>query len=109
MTKDELSLLLYLETRAVDHGGKVDIAHMNLEDMDIVERWNCEGFIEWGRIYSKHVTITESKKITHWVVLSKKAWKQAHIERRNRADRMWRNRPWLKNKDTPLVVWRKSS
>ena len=38
MTSDERNLLLYLETRAVDHGGLVDAKHMNKEDMEIAEK-----------------------------------------------------------------------
>lgn len=43
MTSDERSLLLYLETRAVDHGGKVDAQHMNKEDFDIAKKWMKKG------------------------------------------------------------------
>jgi len=40
MTKNERSLLLYLETRAVDYGGIVDTRHMNQDDMEIAKEWN---------------------------------------------------------------------
>ena len=40
LSKDEKSLLLFLETRAVDYGGRVNVQHMNLEDMEIAKRWN---------------------------------------------------------------------
>jgi len=83
MTSDERSLLLYLETRAVDHGGLVDIKHMNKEDMDIAKRWNEEEFIRFGRIKA-HSIIT----CTHWCELSEEAWNLAHAERKARFLRM---------------------
>ena len=90
MTRDEKSLLLFLETRVVDYWGKVDTRHMNDEDMEIARRWSKEGFIEFGRIAFKDV----SKRGTHWCRLSEKAWRLVHQERRIRAERGWLARPW---------------
>lgn len=87
MTSDERNLLLYLETRAVDHGGKVDAKHMNKEDMDIVKKWNEEGFIKFGRI--RFHSIIES---THWCELSDEAWTLAHTERKARCIRIMSKR-----------------
>jgi len=78
LTSDERNLLLYLETRAVDHGGKVDAQHMNKEDFDIVQKWNKEGFVKFGRIRF-HSIIGRS---VHWCELSEEAWDLAHAERR---------------------------
>lgn len=83
-TKDEKSLLLYLESRAVDYGGAVDSSHMNAEDFQLARRWNDSGFIRFGRIYSKDVT----GNLTNWVILSDEAWAEAHAERRARNARM---------------------
>lgn len=84
MTSDERNLLLYLETRAVDYGGKVDAQHMNKEDFDIVQKWNKEGFVKFGRI-KFHSIIGKS---THWCELSEEAWNLAHAERRARCKRI---------------------
>jgi hypothetical protein len=84
MTRDERSLLLFLETCAVDYGGKVDARHMNDDDFNIAKQWNAEGFIEFGRI--KFHDIVEKK--THWVTLSIDAWTLAHTERKERAERL---------------------
>lgn len=83
MTKEETSLLLYLETRVVDDGGAVDVRRMNEEDFEIATRWNTEGFIQFGKINPpfKH------PGTTHWVKLSDEAWVAAHIERLARAER----------------------
>lgn len=84
MTKDEASLLLYLESRSVDDGGSVDVRRMNSDDFEIVTRWIEEGFIQFGRIAFHSI---KSSGITHWVKLSERAWIIAHTERRARADR----------------------
>ena len=78
MSKEERSLLLFLETRAVDYGGRVNIQHMNEEDMKIVEKWNKEDFLEFGRIVMRN----HNSDGTHWVKLSEDAWRLAHKERR---------------------------
>ncbi len=88
MRHDELKLLLYLETRAVDHGGRVDTRRMNEAEMDIANRWNAEGFLEFGRIVYADCTPHGS----HWVRLSDDAWQKVHAERKARARRVWAKR-----------------
>ncbi len=95
MSKDERSLLLFLETRAVDYGGRVKIDHMNSEDMQIAERWNKEKFLGFGRIVLRN----HNSDGTHWVRLSAEAWKIAHKERRARNQRLFENRTWLSTKE----------
>ena len=95
MSRDEKSLLLFLETRAVDYGGRVNLAHMNKEDIDISKKWNKEGFIGFGRIVHRH----HNSDGTNWCQLSDEAWKLAHEERNNRANRLWENRSWLSTVD----------
>ena len=90
MNKDEISLLLFLETCAVDNGGKIDIRHMNDTDREIAERWHKSNFISYGRI--KFADINSNK--THWCHLSDEAFAEAHELRRKRATRMWKNRTW---------------
>ena len=51
MSKEELSLLLFLETEAVDYGGRVDTKHLKNNDVDILKQWNKEDFISFGRIF----------------------------------------------------------
>jgi hypothetical protein len=90
MTKDELRLLLYLETQAVDHGGMVDARRMNAEDVKIAKQWTKAGFIDFGRIASDYCTET----MTFWVCLSSEAWQAAHEGRKAKAARMWLARTW---------------
>lgn len=95
MTKEENSLLLYLETRAVDHAGRVDTLHMNDEDMGIASSWNAVGFILFGRIASAYLKTPKQVKYgTHWCRFSEEARQAACTERQARAERMWKARAW---------------
>lgn len=96
MTKDEKSLLLFFETRAVDYGGRVNTQHMNEGDMKIAEGWNKSGFINFGRIVARHC----NNSGTHWCKFSDEAWKLAHQERKNRHDRIWLRKDWLTTKES---------
>lgn len=89
LTREELSLLLYLESRAVDNCGRVDAAHMNVPDHTIVKHWAANGFVEFGRIVSRDIAIRGADRSTHWVRLSKNAWVMAHAGRHAKADRAW--------------------
>lgn len=92
LTKDDRSLLLYLESRAVDNSGAVHTQHMNADDMAIAEKWNADGFVSFGRIASEYLPLPSGS--THWCVLSEAAWQAAHDERQARAIRGWNNRIW---------------
>lgn len=98
MTRQELSLLLYLETRAVDYGGAVDVRHMNDDDFKLVKRWAKKGYLEFGRIAASGTRNTEVG-YNYWVVLSETAWVNAHSERRRRNERMWAKRTWRKTSE----------
>lgn len=98
LTKDERSLLLFLETQAVDYGGVVDVAHMNRDDFAIAERWKGSGLIEFGRIASACISRSPAPnrmRPTHWVHLSDEAFALAHEERKARSARMWERRKWM--------------
>lgn len=91
LTKDQTCLLLYLETRAVDHAGRVDTRHMNADDMDQAAAWADRGFIEFGRICAADC----NGGGTHWVVLSEHAWSAAHAARQESALRMRGKRDYV--------------
>jgi len=91
MSTDERSLLLYLETRAVDYYGKVDLRRVNADDLAIAKRWAESGFIAWGRLPSAmflDAKTANARNSMQFVVLSATAWNMAHRERCNRAARM---------------------
>lgn len=91
ISKDERSLLLFFETRAVDYGGRVNLAQMNDIDISIANGWNEKKFIEFGRIVIRN----HNGDGTYWCKLSEDAWILAHEERRKRFERMWLKRDWL--------------
>jgi hypothetical protein len=90
MTTTERSLLLYLETRVVDYGGRVNQKHMNSDDRTILDRWVESKFVSFGRI----IVADHNRDGTHWVRLSGDAWDLAHMERLARGARMWSNRAY---------------
>lgn len=94
MTKDENSLLLYLETRAVDYSGRIDQMQMNDGDRRLLAEWSASGFVETGRICFKDVTAGHRKQETNWVRLSEVAFQEAHRLRRERAERCWKNKTY---------------
>jgi len=96
LTKDEKSLLLYFEARAVDHSGTVDSTKMNDDDFKIARRWNENGFVEFGRIYSGDL---KAFRASHWCHLSPDAWKKAAKLRKEKAARTFERRYWRKTSE----------
>lgn len=88
MSRAELNLLLYVETRAVDHCGRLDFVHLNEDDFEILRGWTASGYVESGRIASDFGGGT-------WVRLSEKAWTDVAAERKTRADRLWKGKQFL--------------
>lgn len=88
MSHDELSLLLFFETAAVDRGGVLESARMNAGDFAIAKRWNESGFVRFGRIAFKDINNRGTNPSDHWCVLSEEAWIAAHAERRSRSERL---------------------
>lgn len=87
-TREEKSLLLFLETQAVDYGGKIEGVRMNADDFAIAKRWNEAGFVQFGRIAFHDIKRLAGVARDHWCVLSDEAWKLAHEERRARCERV---------------------
>lgn len=93
MTLQQNSLLLYLESCATEHGGRVKRIHMNDDDIKTAKAWHDDGFIAFGRISERDVG---GMKGTHWVRLSDEAWTLAHKERRAKCERIYGKRTWNK-------------
>lgn len=93
LSGDELSLLLFFETRAVDCSGRVNVAHMNRDDRVIAERWSESGFVLFGRIAAEDCSEC-SEYGTMWCKLSEAAWAAVHAAREARARRLWNRRTW---------------
>lgn len=90
-TREEKSLLLYMETQAVDYGGKLQGVRMNADDFALAKRWNDAGFVQFGRIAFHDIKTHDGIARDHWCVLSDEAWKLAHAERRARCERVMAN------------------
>ena len=86
----EAQLLLYVETRCVDHTGLLDNRHLNDEDRATLKDWNETGYVKSGRLVFKF--IGGGKSI--WSRMSEEAWKEAHRQRRLRAERRFSERKW---------------
>lgn len=89
-TRDELNLLLYLETCLVDGYGLVDMRKVNADDVRIARAWDATGFIRWRRVPGRLI-LDEPEHYRHkstYVQFTDHAWQTAHAERRSRADRM---------------------
>ena len=90
LTRKGESLLVYLETRAVDHDGRVDTRKMNKTDMKLAAQWAAEGYIVWW----KRLPWAEIERInevgvvaTHHINLGAEAMAIAHRLRGERAER----------------------
>lgn len=92
LSKLEKSLLLYLETCAVDKTGRVESCRMNDDDRDLAGAWNLSGFIQYGRVAAQDL---REDRGSNWVRLSDEAWALAAALRRERADRIWASKGFL--------------
>lgn len=88
LSKNEMSLLLYFETQAVDYGGTLESVRMNADDFAIAKRWSESGFVRFGRIAFHDIKRHNGIARDHWCVLSEEAWVAAHAERRARNARV---------------------
>jgi len=109
MTKDERSLLLYIESVSVDYAGLVHSQRINDEDREILKRWDEEGFISYSRISWDSIQTLIDKHHTSLVSLSEDAWRLAHEERRARNLRMISKPPYCnlittKSKNADFVI-----
>ena len=92
-SRDEKSMLLYLETCLVDGYGFVKGVKVNAEDIAIATRWNKEGFITFKRIPYDYIPIANrygaSKfEYLYYVRFTLEAWNIAHNLRYERSERM---------------------
>lgn len=91
LSRDEESILLYLETRAVDHCGRINSTQMNDKDWENMKAMKDEGFIDFGRICHEDAAPGRrtSEGGAHWVTFSDEAFALAHACRMKRARRNW--------------------
>ena len=95
MTREEASVLLYLETCAVDHGGMVDRRRMNADDFRIAEQMQDAGLLRFGRMLMCAIReVGKHYPCSHWVELLEPGWENVAILRRRRAERNLMDKSW---------------
>lgn len=82
-SKVKINVLLYLETRLVDYGGRVDMRRINGEDQAAIDQMVEDGLILFSRICAADCKPDSS----HAVSFTDEAWQFAHSFRKMRADR----------------------
>ena len=97
LSKDELSLLLYLEVCLVDFGGLVDTRKMNEDDEFILKDWIIEEFVQCFSIPLENRYLLP-REIRHHktriIKFSQKAWDYSYRARKMRARRMASEAPY---------------
>lgn len=88
MSKVERSILLYLESCAVDAGGLAEGRRMNDEDATAIEKLKAEGLLEFSRIQGTMLGSATNKNWTHWAHLTAAGWALAGNLRQLRAARL---------------------
>lgn len=87
LTKDQKSMLTYIETCVVDHGGTLEAARMNAADHEAMKDLKSLKLIDHGRMPSEFLRVHGARKCAHWAVLTDAGWEVAHKLRRERAER----------------------
>lgn len=85
MSMNERSILLYLESRAVDAGGLCKAVHMNQDDFSDIEKLKAAGLVEFFRIPAALLGQGSDKAWTHWTRLSDAGFELAAACRKLRA------------------------
>jgi hypothetical protein len=93
LTKEERSLLLYLESCLVDHHGYINAQRINIDDRATLKAWDEAGYVHYGRlpmwvIQDRYRQSKHTEHESHYVRFSEAAWQDAHRERRQRSERL---------------------
>ena len=102
LTREERNLLLYVEHCAVDHDARLNIQRINHDDIEILNAWTADRFVEYGRVCSAHLSVEESSDLRHrtsYCRLSDEAMAMAGKLRAERAKRAWATRSWRSTKE----------
>jgi len=87
LTRNQVSLLLYLESTLVEYGGTVESNRMNKDDFDDVPRLTEAGLIAGFKRVPAKLLGTFARHVTHTVDFTEEGWRVAHQLRRERAER----------------------
>lgn len=81
----ETDFLLYLESRLVEHRGRLRADQMQPEELLLAQRWSDSGFLCFTPLRADEVDYSRSHPETHRVSFSEHAWATAFNARRARA------------------------
>ena len=91
---NEVNLLLYLEDRAVNDFGVINMERIHGDLEAVFSSWSQLGLLDYGDIKNEHLS-PQNPEYRRWVKLSETAYALAARERRRCAERkfeMWRER-----------------
>jgi hypothetical protein len=86
LTRDQKSLILYVETRCVDHDGLLRGEQMNQEDRENLKVFQESGHLTYGRVPA--MMLSKLSGQTHWATLTDAGFALAHALRKERASRI---------------------
>jgi hypothetical protein len=86
ITREQASILLYVESCAVEYGGLLEGVRINATDLRALVSLTEAGYLTFGRIPGKLLGSFQ-RGVTHWCDLTDAGWALAHQMRRARAAR----------------------
>lgn len=84
LSKDEKSILVYVECCAVDAGGLLEGQRMNAADHEALRKFKAAGLLDYGRVPARLLG-TGARNWTHWCDLNAVGWSLASELRKLRA------------------------
>ena len=88
MNKHERNFLLYAETCAVDHGGRLEGIRMNNDDMVAAKSLEQKGICSMVRLKMHYIqSLPHTRKYTHFVSITEKGWGVVAMLRQEKATR----------------------
>lgn len=89
LNKHERNFLLYVETCAVDHGGRLESIRMNNDDMDAAKSLEGKSICSMVRLKMHYIQSMNGfkMKFTHFVSITEKGWETVALLRKEKAVR----------------------
>lgn len=104
LTRDQQSIILYVEARCVDHDGLLRGAQLNADDHVNLQAFQESGHLTYGRVPA--AMLSKLDGTTHWATLTDRGWALAHELRKGRADRIGLHRKeidaWVRERQLTL-------
>ncbi len=72
LSKDERSILVYMECCIVDAGGMLESIRMNADDHENAKKFKDAGLIDFGRVPA--CLLSEGRGKNYWVTFTPEAW-----------------------------------